>query len=188
MSLHVERGPMIIDDVRALPQNPLVVAEGTTLPARLVPAERALWLLPTPEVRRQRLDERGLPGAARALYELLAERIEAEAAEAGVPVLPVDGSLGIDETLERVGRRFAAVLPPPEATSRAERKALLREANLDVVRQVRGYFARPWAEGSAGDVVRSFACECGALRCVARVAATVATVADAPVVEPGHER
>mgnify|MGYP001049043347 CR=1 FL=1 len=71
MSLHVERGPMVVEDVRALPPEPLVVAEGSTMPASLVPVDRALWLLPTPELQRQRLEERGLPPAARALYELL---------------------------------------------------------------------------------------------------------------------
>ena len=33
MSLHRERGPMVIDDVRALPRSPLIIAEGSPLPA-----------------------------------------------------------------------------------------------------------------------------------------------------------
>jgi hypothetical protein len=36
MSLHAERGPMVLDDLRALPDSPLVVAEGSTLPAQAV--------------------------------------------------------------------------------------------------------------------------------------------------------
>ena len=187
-SLHVERGPMVVDDVQALPAEPLVVAEGTTLPASLVPRDRSLWLLPTPDAQRRHLEERGLPPAARAFYELLAARIEAEAIAARVPVLTVDGSLEIAETVDCVEEQLAAFLPAPGKATTAERQALLREANLDVVMQVRGYYARPWATGSAEEVVRSFACECGKPDCAARVETTVARAADTPVLAQGHER
>jgi ribose 1,5-bisphosphokinase PhnN len=189
MSLHVERGPMVVEDVRALPATPLVVAEGTTMPAALVPVDRALWLLPTPELQRRRLEERGLPPGAQALYEVTAARIEAEAAEARVPVLSVDGSLGIDETVDKVEHHFAWFLAAESriATVR-ERRELLRDANLDIVGQVRGFFARPWAAGSAEQVERSFACECGDPACTARVEIAVGVAAADPVFEPGHNR
>jgi hypothetical protein len=187
MSLHVERGPMVLDDVAALPEEPLVVAEGTTLPAALVPRPRALWLLPTAELQRRRLEERELPAAARQLYELIGETIEREATEAQVPVLRVDGSLDVEETVVEVERRLDAVLrDAPRATSTAERRSLLREANLDVVRQLRAFYARPWATGSADDVERSFACECGDPACTVRIDATVAAAAARPVFGPGH--
>jgi len=53
ISLHAERGPMVLDDLRALPDSPLVVAEGSTLPAQAVSSgiadrSRAVWLLPQP--------------------------------------------------------------------------------------------------------------------------------------------
>ena len=189
MSLHVERGPMVVEDVRALPSEPLVVAEGTTMPASLVPVDRALWLLPTPELQHQRLEERGWPPSVQALYELVSARIEAEAAEARVPVLSVDGSLGIEETVDKVEHHFAWFLAAESgATTAKERRALLREANLDVVGQVRGFFARPWASGSAEKVERSFACECGDPACTARIETTVGVAAAGPVLEPGHER
>lgn len=189
MSLHIERGPMVVDDVRALPERPLVLAEGSTLPAALVPRERALWLLPTPELQRRRLEERGLPAPARALYELIGSTIEAEAAAAGVPVLRVDGSLGIDETVAGVERWFAAELAAaPKAATADERRALLRETNLDVVTQVHGYYGRAWASGSADDVERSFACECGDPACTERVVVTVGRAATERVLAPGHPR
>jgi hypothetical protein len=52
LSLHAARGPMVLDDLRALPDSPLVVAEGSTLPAQAVSSgiasrSRAVWLLPT---------------------------------------------------------------------------------------------------------------------------------------------
>jgi hypothetical protein len=60
MSLHRERGPMVVDDVRRLPHAPLVVAEGTCLSAALVEdASRAAWLLPTAALQRERLESRG---------------------------------------------------------------------------------------------------------------------------------
>jgi hypothetical protein len=189
MSLHVERGPMVVEDVRALPPAPLVVAEGTAVPASLVPVDRALWLLPTPEFQRRRLDERSLPPAAHALYEVVSAAIETEAAEARVPVLSIDGSLGIEETVDKVEHHFAWFLAAERrAESADERRELLREANRDIVAQVRGYFARPWATGSAEEVERSFACECGDPTCTARIEAAVGVAAAGPVFEPGHER
>ncbi|GAA2246471.1 hypothetical protein GCM10010232_37080 [Streptomyces amakusaensis] len=47
MSLHHERGPMIADDVRALPTVPLTVVEGTPVTPPAAGAH-ALWLLPPP--------------------------------------------------------------------------------------------------------------------------------------------
>jgi len=189
MSLHVERGPMVVEDVRALPPTPLVVAEGSTMPASLVPVDRALWLLPTPELQKQRLEQRGLPPPARALYELIAATIEAEAAEARVPVLSVDGSLGIEETVDQVEHHFAWFLAAETRTTTVEeRRALLREGNLDIVAQLRGFFARPWASGSADEVERSFACECGDPACTARIETKVGVAAAGPVLEAGHER
>ena len=36
MSLHAERGPMVVDDLRRLPRSPLIVAEGSTLSPSVV--------------------------------------------------------------------------------------------------------------------------------------------------------
>ena len=58
---------------------------------------------------------------------------------------------------------------------------MLREANQAVVDQVRGYFARPWADGDAEAVVRPFLCECGAPGCDVEVDATVAAAAAGPI-------
>jgi hypothetical protein len=51
-SLHRERGPMVVDDLGDLPGSPLVVAEGSQLPAwalssGIAERSRAVWLLPT---------------------------------------------------------------------------------------------------------------------------------------------
>jgi hypothetical protein len=62
LSLHRERGPMAIDDLRALPHAPLVVAEGSTLPAHALSSgiaerSRAVWLLPTRAFQQATLTE-----------------------------------------------------------------------------------------------------------------------------------
>jgi hypothetical protein len=188
MSLHRERGPMVVDDLLALPRSPLVVAEGTTLPAGAVQDHsRAVWLLTTPELQRARLEERGLPRGPRQLYLLVAETIEREAREHGVPVLVVDGARSIDATVAAVERLFEDALDEgPLVETGEERRALLREGNEAIVAQVRAYYARPWAEGAADQVVRTFVCECGERSCEADVEAPVGAAAAAPVLAAGH--
>ena len=129
MSLHRERGPMVLDDLRALPAAPLTVVEGTPVtPA--VAGEHAVWLLPTPEVQEERLAGRGLADGVRTLYRLLAREIGEEVAAHGGRVIVVDGRVGVDETVAAVERAFGAALRDgPRATTDAERRALLRYAN-----------------------------------------------------------
>ncbi len=69
MPLHVERGPMVLDDVRALPDSPLVLADGSVIPPHAVSSgiadgSRALWLIPTPKFQRALLDLRKDRGVA----------------------------------------------------------------------------------------------------------------------------
>ena len=56
-----DRGPMLIDDVRRLPEHPLTVVEGGLVtPAVSGIGPHALWLIPPDDVRLPRLQERGL--------------------------------------------------------------------------------------------------------------------------------
>jgi hypothetical protein len=166
MSLHSERGQMVLDDLAALPPEPLVIAEGSTLPARAADPKRAVWLIPTPELQRARLTAQGTTGGAAELYALLNDVIAREVAEHALPTLLVDGSQSIEETVAAVEDRFAdAIAAGPRAQTTDERRALLREINEAIVAQVRAYYARPWAEGDADAVVRTFVCECGELEC-----------------------
>lgn len=182
MSLHAERWAMIADDLRKLPTAPLIVAEGTTvspavLSADLAEPSRAVWLTPTRTF--------GLSGSR--LSEVLAAEIAREVDEHAAPTLEVDGSRGIEELVAAVEERFAAALAQgPRAATQAERRTLLREANLAIVRQLRGYYARPWATGDPDVVSRAFVCECGDNRCVAGVELTVGAVSVAPALAPGH--
>ena len=192
MSLHRERGPMVVDDLRRLPTSPLIVAEGSTLSPAVVSsgiadASRAVWLIPAPGFARARLEERELRAGPLRLYLTLAEEIEREVREHAAPILTVDGSRGIDETVAAVEELFAAALAAgPRADTAAERRALLRESNAAIESQIRGYYARPWADGDADSVVRTFLCECGDVGCIAGVELAVGLLSAGPVLAPGH--
>ncbi|HEX9351333.1 MAG TPA: hypothetical protein VF877_08680 [Gaiellaceae bacterium] len=191
MSLHVERGPMIVDDLRRLPASPLIVAEGSTVSPAVVSLgladpSRAVWLIPTPEFQHRQVEERGLARGPRELYLLLADEIAREAREHRAPILTVDESRCLDEMLDAFENAFAGALAEgPCAETLAERRALLREANAATAQQVRAYYARPWAAGDADSAFRSFLCECGDPSCEASVELAVDASAE-PVLAPGH--
>jgi hypothetical protein len=120
MSLHGERGPMVLDDLRALPDSPLLVADGSTLPAQAVSSgiadrSRAVWLLPTDDFQRALLAARGTPPGPTALYLLLRDRIASGTSEHGAPTLILDGSLDLEATVAAVEELFAAALEPQPA-------------------------------------------------------------------------
>src|SRR5262245_29597312 len=191
MSLHAERGPMVLDDLAALPTSPLVVAEGTTLPASALSAgvaewSRAVWLLPTGDFQRAMLESRRTGRRQSALYPVLAETIEREAGEHGARTIAVDGRGGVEATVAAVEELFAEALAEgPREGGHAGRRALLREANEAVAEQVRGYYAQRWAVGDAEAVVYQFVCECAEPECAAVVALPVRESAE-PVLAPGH--
>jgi len=186
-SFRRERGPMVVDDLGALTESPLVVAEGSTLPVAEADPARALWLVPTRAFQEARLRERGARPPWARLSLLLRDEIEREAREHGVPVVVVDGSRSLDETVAVVEARFASALETgPRAASAAERRALLREANESVEAQVRGYFERPWAAGDPDETVRELLCECGDPACAATVEGPLRALVAGPVLAPGH--
>ncbi|MFJ6213617.1 hypothetical protein ACIQGZ_09825 [Streptomyces sp. NPDC092296] len=194
MSLHHERGPMIRDDVRALPAAPLVVAEGTPVTPQIAgTGDRSLWLLPSPQVQRARLAERGLSRGAAALYRRLLREIEEQVREHGGRVLTVDGRRGVRETAAEVEELFAAALAAgPVAGGAAERRRLLRYGNRAVVSQHLAFFVRPWAPPDTGTTVYPFCCECGRAGCEELVELAVSDfpappdAASPPLLAPGH--
>jgi hypothetical protein len=173
--IHWERGPMLVDDVRALPDAPMVVVEGTTVPADRSPA---LWL------------SRPSAWPDSPVFRRFAEEILERGERHGVPLLLNEGPL--DETIAAVEQHFADALAlGPRAQGLEERRALLREANEAIVRQVRGYFARPWAEGDGEAMVRDFICECDDPECRAVLEVSIAEFvrgsASGPLTAPGHD-
>ncbi len=196
LTLKVERGYMILDDVRQLPSSPLTVVEGSPLRPPAVARElsdpsRSVWLIPTPEVHADRLGRRSyIEGAKegyiqRAIGEAVEIRQQAE--ENGLVVIEVDGSRGIEEMVQTVETVFAQALAEgPRAETLSERQTLLRYANAAVVSQVLAGLARPWSNGDSRKVVRTFLCECGDPDCTADVEMPVA---DFPLdTDPGSLR
>jgi hypothetical protein len=195
MSLHRERAEMVVDDLRALPASPLVVAEGTPLAPSLVSSgiadrSRAVWLLPTAEFRHARVAERGGERPTDRLYDLIGEDIAREADLHDVPMLVVDGTREIPEMVTIVESLFAdALAQGPRAGTRDERRALLRSANRDIVAQCLGYLARPWSTLDPDQMRRNFVCECDDPECDELVELHVAVFPssdDERVLAPGH--
>jgi hypothetical protein len=185
MSLHRERGAMVVDDIAALPVSPLIVAEGSVItPASVPTGQPAVWLLPPPSRQRRRLVTRD--GSDNSLYRLVADEIEAELAATCAPRIAIEG---VAETIVTVEEMFSEQLAVgPHARSIGERRELLREANLAHVDQVRAFHRRPWTTGDSETVERTFVCECGERSCDADVRAMVGRAADGPVVALGHRR
>jgi AAA domain len=153
--IHRERGPMLVEDVRALPHAPMIVVEGTTVPADQTPA----LFLDRPSARRDH-----------PVFVHFAEAILESARRHDVPVLTVEGS--VEETIAAVEEHFAAALAAgPHAEGLEERRALLREANAALVFQVRTGTARPWATETPETLTRDFLCECDDPEC--RVVITI---------------
>ena len=113
---------LVLDDLLALPPDPPVLAEGFSLLPRLVAPllsrpRQAVWLLPTPEFRRAAFESRGstwtIPNKTsdpqRALANLLArdqlftEELRAQARASRLQTVDVDGSVGVAESVARVG-------------------------------------------------------------------------------------
>jgi hypothetical protein len=192
MTLHRERGQMAIDDLSVLPTSPLVVAEGSILPAAAVTSgtalrARAVWLMPTPRFQERALSARGTAPGPRALYAVLSATIAREAAEHDVRTVTVDGTRSLEETVGVLEQVFAdALAAGPRADSRVERRVLLREANQALAGQVRNHHARPWAAGNAEAVVVDFLCECADPACVDVVPLPVGALASDDVLAPGH--
>jgi hypothetical protein len=114
---------LVLEDLRCLPQDPPVLAEGFSLLPRLVAPllrepRQAVWLLPTPEFRRAAFESRGstwtIPNKTsnpqRALANLLArdqlftEELRSQARAAQLLAIDVDGSLGVAESVAQVGQ------------------------------------------------------------------------------------
>jgi hypothetical protein len=121
---------LILEDLLALPEEPPILAEGFELLPRLVAPllsrpNHAVWLVPTPEVRRAGLDSRGstwdIPRKTgdpeKALANLLArdalftESVAKEAAAHQLDIIEVDGDLSIAELVKKVAESLG--LGPP---------------------------------------------------------------------------
>ncbi len=195
MALHDERGPMTVDDLLALPSSPLIVAEGTQITPKLAgDGSNALWLIPSREVRRDRLEARHGPGGPPPLYLFLGQLIEDEVRRAGAQTLVIERETTVEQTMAAVEEYFAdALASGPKAETAHDRRALLRYANRAIVSQYRAFFARPWSSGDLSSAVAAFECECADPECDANVELPVTDFptppddhTSPPVVAAGH--
>ena len=166
---------LVLEDLRELPESPLVVVEGpqllpTTVSAVLREADQALFLVSDLDEQRERLLARGpILGTsdgrrARANATerdlMITQRYMREAADLRLAVLKVDRPL--DDMLELAVEQ---VRPAIERGPRAADLAALRRFENDVLAtQVRLYRESLGAD-TPEDTPLRFACECGASRC-----------------------
>jgi hypothetical protein len=123
-----ERFPMIMDDLRAMPQRPLILVEGPRLfPTLVAPlltsAHQAIWLMPTPAFARESAERRDKPQGRfetsdperfRANFlrrdTLLAEYIRREVTAHGLTMIEVNGSRSPNELADQIDAHFAPYL------------------------------------------------------------------------------
>jgi shikimate kinase len=123
-----DRFPLVIQDLLALPREPMVIAEGFGLTPELVfpvlsSKRQAIWLVPTEAFKRTSMERRNKPSfrdkvsdPARATGNvftrdmLLAEHITAQAQARGLTVIIVDGSCSIEEIATCIEQHFEPFL------------------------------------------------------------------------------
>lgn len=123
-----ERFPMILDDLRAMPQRPMILVEGPRLFPKLVAplltsAHQAVWLMPTSEFARESAERRDKPQGRFETSDperyrenflrrdgLLAEYIRREVAAYGLTMIEADGSRSPDEVADQIDAHFALYL------------------------------------------------------------------------------
>lgn len=179
--------PLIIEDLRAMPERVAVVVEGPQLfPSLVAPyltsPDRARWLVPTEEFQRAALATRAGSAAQftsdpeRALANLVARNQLLNAhtrqvtAEQGLTVVEVDGSRDLPTTVELVGKHFAAAIAEgPSARDGHQRHRLRRSENAAMVAGVRAFLADLGEAAPTEPPPLGFACECVQLGCEALV-------------------
>ncbi|GAA2757618.1 hypothetical protein [Actinopolymorpha rutila] len=187
-----DRGPMICEDLRSLPW-PLVVVEGALVtPDLTTPTGSAVWLMPSKEEQRARLEKRN-PDEVHDGYlwgrQLIRSQLDAAPDAA---TLVVDNQT-VSQTLAAVENHFAKVIAAgPTARGARERQQLLRYANEVAVTHCLKAFERASVPRDADQVIRSFDCECAEPTCDALVDLTVSDAAAAlssrspALLAPGH--
>jgi 2-phosphoglycerate kinase len=120
---------LIVEDLLALPEDPLILAEGFRLLPRLVAPllshpDQAVWLIPTPDFRRAAFDNRGSTWTIarntsrpeQALSNLLArdrlftDEVAREADALRLRTIAVDGAVSVDEMVARVAHHLGLSL------------------------------------------------------------------------------
>jgi hypothetical protein len=122
------RFPLVVEDLQAMPKEPMIIAEGPGLfPENVYPTlhtpRQAIWLVPTEAFKRALVEQRGKPGVRAQTRDperatenligrdlLMARRVEEEAQERGLTVCEVDGSRSLEEMVTVVEQHFQPLL------------------------------------------------------------------------------
>lgn len=174
-----DRTPMIVEDLRSLPTSPLVVAEGGAMtPAIAKPKSHAVWLVPSQEVQRARLEQRhpagAPPGCLRSWHVIVGQLGGCD-----VNTITVDNQT-VDETIAEVERLFGAFIAEgPKAVTIDQRRELVRYGNQALVTQYLSPLARPITSRDPEKTIRIFDCECATPSCDALVELSVSDAAAA---------
>lgn len=187
-----DRGPMILEDLNSLPSNPVVVVEGALVtPEMARPRSQAVWLMPSQQAQRARLEKRNPdvhPGLLQG-WQMITDQLEGT----GATTITVDDQT-VEETLAEVERLFTDLLQDdPAVHTLQERQALIRYANQVAVTHCLTGFARLSPPRDPSTTVRTFDCECAAPTCEAVVQLPVSSAAKAvqcpppSLVATGHQ-
>lgn len=187
-----DRGPMIREDLRSLPW-PLVVVEGALVrPDLATSAGAAVWLMPSQEAQRARLEKRHPEGVHHGYlwgWQLIRKQLDAAPDAATIVV----DDQTVSQTIAAVEDHFAErIATGPTARSVRDRLCLLRYANQVALTHCLTTLARAPEGREAGAIVGTFDCECAAPTCEALVDLPLSDAAAAlddvspALLAPGH--
>lgn len=182
----------VLDDVIALPEQPVVVVEGPQILPDMLPTDaNAVFLIPTPEFQHSILSARAMPSsdpgralAARLIKDrLYADRVAELARERGFVVVNVDGIRPAEAICTQVESEFRDLL----STNKPRDLTVVRQwENENMLRNLRSWVASGDTRGRP-EIAFPLACECGRVGCGMRVELTLAQAATADtILAPGH--
>lgn len=170
--IEYDRGPMMLEDLCALPDFPAIVVDGAPPDLAVADSARVVWLLPSRAVQLGRLAQRHPDGVPRRYLQWT--RVIEHAQGSGAAIVNVD-NLSIEQAVMEVEQVFARQLAEgSRATTAAQRRELIRYTNRTIIGQCRGWLAhqpRPDARLAA----QMFDCECARPGCTELVELPVDT-------------
>jgi gluconate kinase len=175
--IEYDRGPLIVEDLSALPGSPIIAVDGAPPDPAVAVAAQVVWLLPSQAVQRGRLEQRHPDGVPPRYLQQWAGAIE-HAEASGAAIVTVD-DLSIEQAVAEVEKVFARRLAEgPLATTVARRRELLRYTNRTIIAQCRAWLAHQPRRG-VRPAAQMFDCECARPACTELVELPVETAESA---------
>lgn len=189
-----DRSPWIMQDVRALSDQPAVIVEGTVIHPSWVPTQsQALWLTARPDTRAHRIAIRGWGASIGAADELEVEQLSKQLAAWHAPSIDTTEHASIIESVDAVEAIVGQWLSvQPVAHNPEARQLLRRELNIALVAQHRSGWSRRGNRPDTSKVKRALECECSDPDCAEFVPTLIASLPDpfrsdsSPIVAEHH--